>query len=281
MHRFYHNHIGVYNIGVAFLVVTAFQFGIAAPLFEKRHINVNHQTFPWLSFGILTGIGGIAMFLAMPRPLRLISFILSVIVLGILVGMGLLLSKSTGLKTLVINDVSVGSHLQPLMQILGRATLIGAGLGTVILLAIRFLLVFILSEIRLRFAAEAGLETWRRVVIAFDSAVLEEITFRLFLFSSLVWIVSKIWRIQELPNPEILWAINVLIAIGFGMTHLPQWSEITPLTPLVIVSVVFLNSVGGLTFGYLNFAYGLEAAIVAHFAADIALHVIGPGLLQA
>jgi hypothetical protein len=148
-------------------------------------------------------------------------------------------------------------------------------------LTIRFLLLSILPEIRLRFTAEASLETWKRVVIAFDSAVLEEIIFRLFLLSSLVWIVSKIWQIQKPPNLEIFWVINAVIAIGFGIAHLPQWSAITPLTPLVILIVVFLNSVGGLTFGYLFYANGLEAAIMAHFVADIMLHVVGLSFLQA
>ncbi len=241
---------------------------------------MNRQTYPWTSLCILTGIGSIALFLALPRPLKLTSFSISVAVLGIIAGVGLFLSKNTGMKTLVINRDSFGSNLRQLLQILGRATLLGVGLGTVILVAIRLLLLTILPEIRLRFTAEAGLETWKRVVIAFDSAVLEEIIFRLFLFSSLVWVVSKIWQIQKPPNSEILWAINVLIAIGFGMAHLPQWSAITSLTPLVILIVVFLNSIGGLVFGYLYFTNGLEAAMVAHFVADIVLHVVGLGSLQ-
>jgi hypothetical protein len=194
--------------------------------------------------------------------------------------MGLFLSRSVGLKTLIFNSNPFGENLQQLLLWLGRAVLIGVGLGTVILVAIRFLSLSILPEIRLRFTAESSLETWKRVVIAFDSAVLEEIIFRLLLLSSLVWIVSKIWQIQKPPNLEIFWVFNAIIAIGFGIAHLPQWSAITPLTPLVILIVVFLNSIGGLTFGYLFYANGLEAAIVAHFFADIMLHVVGLSFLQ-
>jgi hypothetical protein len=241
---------------------------------------MNHETYPWASFGILITIGSAALFLAFPRPLKFTLFFVSVAVLGMIVGTGLFLSKTTGLKTLVLNSDPFGSNLQQLTQILGQATFIGIGLGTVILVVIRFLLLSILPEIRLRFTAESSLETWKRVVIAFDSAVLEEIIFRFFLISSLVWIASKIWQIQKPPNPELFWVINALIAIGFGIAHLPQWSAITPLTPLVIMIVVFLNSIGGLTFGYLFYANGLEAAIVAHFAADIMLHVVGLRFLQ-
>jgi hypothetical protein len=241
---------------------------------------MNHQAYSWTSFGIITGLGCIALFLALPRPLKPGYFILSVSVLGIIVGTGLFLSRSVGLKILVFSSEPFGDNLQQLLQILGQATLIGVGLGTVILVVIRFLLLSIVPEIRLRFAAESSLETWKRVVIAFDSAVLEEIIFRLFLLSLLVWIVSKIWQIQKPPTPGIFWIINLLIAIGFGIAHLPQWSAITPLTPLVILTIVLLNSIGGLTFGHLFYTNGLEGAIVAHFVADIMLHVVGLSFLQ-
>jgi membrane protease YdiL (CAAX protease family) len=63
------------------------------------------------------------------------------------------------------------------------------------------------------------------------------------------------------------------------LAHLPRWYAIATLTPLIVATVVFLNSIGGLTFGYLYWRKGLEAAMTAHFAADIVLHVFGPGLL--
>jgi len=226
---------------------------------------MNLQSSPWTSFGILSGIGCIALFLALPRPLKPGYFIISLAVLGVIVGTGLFFSRSVSLKTFVFSGDPLGDNLQQRLQILGRASLIGVGLGTVILIVIRFVLLSILPEIRLRFTAESSLE---------------EIIFRLFLLSSLVWIVSKIWQLQKPPTPEIFWAINALIAIGFGIAHLPQWSAITPLTPLVILIVVFLNSFGGVTFGYLFYANGLEAAIVAHFAADVMLHVVGLSFLQ-
>jgi hypothetical protein len=238
---------------------------------------MNHQTFPWVSSSVLIGLGSIALFLALPRPLELIYFFISAVILVVIVVMGIFFSINTGLKGLASKTDSFGwNRLQPL----GQAALVGIGLGTVILATIRFLLLSALPEIRLRFTAEASLEPWKRVVIAFDSAVLEEIIFRLFLFSSLVWVISKIWRLQKPPSGTTFWVINALLAIGFGLAHLPQWFAITTLTPLAILFVVFLNSIGGLTFGYLYYVNGLEAAILAHFVADIVLHVVGLSLLQ-
>jgi membrane protease YdiL (CAAX protease family) len=38
---------------------------------------------------------------------------------------------------------------------------------------------------------------------------------------------------------------------------------------------MLLNSIGGLVFGWLYWRQGLLAAMVAHFSADVVLHVIG------
>jgi|GEM_PF-1381556 len=239
-----------------------------------------NQTYPWVSFSILMALGSLTLFLALPRPLKVVSFLVSLAVLGVIVGVGLLLSKSSGLNAFSIIGDASGGDVPQLTRSFFRAALVGLGLGTILLLAIRFLLPSVLPEIQARFTAEASVAVWKRFVIAFDSAVLEEIVFRLVLFSGLVWLVGKTLPTQSPPNAGTLWMLNALIAIGFGLAHLPQWSTITPLTPLVVLSVVFLNSLGGLTFGWLYFTDGLASAMLAHFAADVVLHVIGPGFLQ-
>ena len=49
-----------------------------------------------------------------------------------------------------------------------------------------------------------------------------------------------------------------------------------PLTPVVIVAVISLNTGAGLVFGYLTWRRGLEAAMIAHFCSDVILHLVGP-----
>jgi len=60
----------------------------------------------------------------------------------------------------------------------------------------------------------------------------------------------------------------------FGLGHLPATANILPLTPLVITRAVVLNGVGGVIFGWLYWKRGLESAMVAHFSADLILHVL-------
>ena len=45
---------------------------------------------------------------------------------------------------------------------------------------------------------------------------------------------------------------------------------------MLVIRAIMLNGVAGIAFGWLFWQYGLEAAIGAHFTADILLHVLGP-----
>jgi len=60
-----------------------------------------------------------------------------------------------------------------------------------------------------------------------------------------VWLVGKVGPARaDSPNLGRLWIIKAVIAIGFGLAHLPNWSTMTTLTPLVVGVVVLLNSEG-------------------------------------
>ncbi len=62
----------------------------------------------------------------------------------------------------------------------------------------------------------------------------------------------------------------------FGLGHLPATAALLPLTPRVVARAVVLNGVAAGPFGWLFRRDGIEAAMVAHFAAHILLHVIVP-----
>ena len=48
------------------------------------------------------------------------------------------------------------------------------------------------------------------------------------------------------------------------------------MTPLLIARALVLNGIGGIVFGWLYWKRGLLAAMLAHFSADIVLHVAAP-----
>lgn len=77
------------------------------------------------------------------------------------------------------------------------------------------------------------------------------------------------------PNIRILWTANIIAAVIFGLGHLPATKGMgLPLNSFAITRAIVLNGVAGLVFGWLYWTRGLESSMIAHFSADIALHVL-------
>ena len=65
-----------------------------------------------------------------------------------------------------------------------------------------------------------------------------------------------------------------LAALLFGAGHLPTAFAIGMAhAPFAIARIVLLNALVGLVTGTLFWKYGLEHAMLAHFCADLVLHV--------
>src|SRR5262249_15142134 len=77
------------------------------------------------------------------------------------------------------------------------------------------------------------------------------------------------------------WTANLLAALLFGLGHLPATASLLPLTPLVVTRALILNGLIGLPLGWLFWKRGLESAMLAHGAADIALNVVRPAVAGA
>ena len=123
---------------------------------------------------------------------------------------------------------------------------------------------------------------WQGVLVSFSAGVNEEVMFRLFGVTLLAWVGSLVFHDREgRPTLAVLWIASILIAVLFGLAHLPMTIALgLPFTPLVIVRAVVLNGIGGVLLGWLYWTRGLESAMVAHFSADIVLHVILVLILQ-
>ena len=116
---------------------------------------------------------------------------------------------------------------------------------------------------------------WAGLLASFYGGINEEIMLRLGLMTLFAWIAGRIRSTNAgHTTPAGMWVAILLAALLFGAGHLPAAMGITTLTPLLAVLIVFLNSVGGVIFGWLFWKRGLEAAIIAHFCADIVLHVL-------
>ena len=128
---------------------------------------------------------------------------------------------------------------------------------------------------------EISISAWKAFLASFYGGIAEEVLLRLFLVSLFVWISFKIKKTKDgLPTNSGIWLSIVLSAVIFGLGHLPATSQILPLTGFVITRAIVLNGIGGIIFGWLYWKKGLESAMIAHFSADIVLHVITPIIVK-
>ena len=76
------------------------------------------------------------------------------------------------------------------------------------------------------------------------------------------------------------WVANIIVAILFGLGHLPSAAMVMHITPTVVVLALALNGIAAIAFGYLYWKRGLEAAMIAHFCADFVIYVVGVAFLR-
>jgi hypothetical protein len=123
---------------------------------------------------------------------------------------------------------------------------------------------------------------WQALLGSFYGGIDEEILLRLGLLSLLALALRTLVRTfgadrDVMLSTGVFWTANLVAALLFGLGHVPAVAQLAPLTMAVIVRTIALNGIAGLVFGALYRRYGLEWAMVAHFTADIVLHVVAAG----
>lgn len=109
---------------------------------------------------------------------------------------------------------------------------------------------------------------------SFYGGIVEELQLRLFLMTLVVWLAAMLRK--AMPSPRVYWIAIAIAALLFGAGHLPAAHHVWGLDMVVVVRTVLLNSLAGLAFGWLYWKRGLEMAVLAHFCADLVLHVLTP-----
>ncbi|MFT3756247.1 MAG: CPBP family intramembrane metalloprotease [Pseudoxanthomonas sp.] len=122
--------------------------------------------------------------------------------------------------------------------------------------------------------AGAGQSALNGLLASFYGGIAEELQLRLFLMTLLVWTVAMLKKAK--PAPRVYWIALVIAAVLFGIGHLPTANHVWGLDAIVVSRTVLLNAIAGMVCGWLYWKRGLEMAIVAHFSADIVLHVLLP-----
>jgi membrane protease YdiL (CAAX protease family) len=222
--------------------------------------------------------------LPIPLPVLLpIQWVQTTIIYGVVAALGLFIAGRVGLGLPFLQSWLAG---RPEWARVRKFALPAVIAGVLAGIAILVLDVFVfgppleteLKQLNINLPAGVSPPAWQGFLASFYGGITEEILLRLFVLSLFVWLGRRVSRTPDgRPTLLVFWIANVLAAILFGLGHLPATAAIgLPMDGLIVTRAVVLNGLGGLVFGWFYWAFGLEAAMTAHFSADIVLHVIVP-----
>ena len=125
--------------------------------------------------------------------------------------------------------------------------------------------------------APTGLQqpaAWKGLLASSYGGIVEEILVRVFVMGGVAWLLARVTGGK--PRPWVMVSAIVIAALLFGVGHLPMAAQLVPLTTAIVAKVIVYNALGGLVFGWLYWKRGLEHAMLAHFCADLVVHVVAP-----
>jgi membrane protease YdiL (CAAX protease family) len=152
-----------------------------------------------------------------------------------------------------------------------------AGAGSALAIAALDYTLFASVRKKMQEAVPHRPEAWRGLLAVPYGAVAEEVLLRLCVQTLCTAGLRRVRGETARPPPgATMWPAIAISTLLFGAGHLPAASRITPLTPALVARTLLLNGMAGAVCGYLYWKRGLEAAMIAHGAADVVMHVGGP-----
>lgn len=206
----------------------------------------------------------------LPLPaLVVVSIIQTAILLAVVIYLGLRASRAVGLGAPYLEARLKGEKKEGF----GRVAKFSIAIGFVVSVLIAVADKLFASAITIG-GADGAIPLSYRLLASLYGGIVEELLLRLFLMAGIAWLITKISKREA--GAGTMWAAIAVSTLVFGLGHLPATAALVPLTPLVVVRAIVLNGIGGIAFGWLYWKRGLEAAIVAHFSADIFIHALLP-----
>jgi membrane protease YdiL (CAAX protease family) len=116
---------------------------------------------------------------------------------------------------------------------------------------------------------------WTGLLASVGAGIQEELWMRLGMMTFLVWLRTRIVR-RTPPRSAVVWTANAFAALLFGALHVPQALVLVGPSAIVVAFTLIGNGVPGMVFGWLYWPFGMIAAMVCHFSADLLLKAILP-----
>ncbi|MFC8689448.1 type II CAAX prenyl endopeptidase Rce1 family protein [Brevibacillus porteri] len=196
-----------------------------------------------------------------------IMIIQSCVFLALATAIGLWLMPSTGLRLWILDHWVSGAEL-PFS--IWSFWVVSMGTGIAVGLFVKWVdRYFFQPHMTTIMGTEPISSRFFGLLSSFYGGVCEEVLMRLGVMTVVVFLAQKLgWMGIS------YWLGICVAAIVFAVSHLPTNYMTYGKGKVVTVWTLLLNGILGILFGFLYWRYGLEAAIISHFSADIVLHVI-------
>lgn len=210
-------------------------------------------------------------------PIVIIGLLVQIGISYLLVRLGLAAATRTGLAWPPLRGWRTGSdndttHDTTSMR---ASVLLAAGAGAlcaILLMALGWLMP---DPEMTREVAQPG---WVVALLASIGAGLnEEVLLRVFAMSVIVLAVSRLAPAALSRNAHV-WTGIIGATLLFGAMHLPQAASFARLDLAMVSTVLGLNGLAGVLFGWLYWKHGIIAAMASHIALDVVLKVIAPAV---
>lgn len=226
----------------------------------------------------LTGASGTPGAAPSPGTIALLGFAQNAVLSAVVVIIGLLAARSIGLGAPFVSMALGGpapSH--PLGSLIRSSVVIGGSIGAA-MVALDLVLLPHFPPL-LELARKTSL--WENFTASFYGGINEELLTRLFGLSVIAWILSRVFQSgADRPTALVFWSANIGMAVLFSLGHLPAGKAVLGrITPLFVGRTLLLNAPLAIFCGRQFWLYGIEAAVLTHFTADIVYHVGGTALL--
>jgi hypothetical protein len=202
-----------------------------------------------------------------------LSLINPTLLLAISAAVGARLAPKLGFASLIAGESGEHNATAPLGAVAGRAVVLGLLAGGLIV-ALDGLFRPYLSPAWHEAAAKVAQPGSVGSLVSglLYGGITEEILLRWGVLSFLAW---ALWRLVQRgaarPSPLVVWSALALAALLFGLGHLPAVAALSPLDGPLVMRTIVLNALPGLCFGWLFVRHHLEAAMLAHASAHVAM----------
>lgn len=231
-------------------------------------------TIDLLASGSFGDVPDVSLALIIP-----LSIIQNGVLLSVAILIGMIVSERIGLGMPLIRAWVNGVRPENAKDVVLPGIILGAVVG-VVLVALEAL--FFLRHLPAAMIRLFEIPLWKRLLAGvLYGGITEELLMRLFLLSVTAWLIGRLWRTRDgMPTSGAFWIAIFVVAVLFGLGHLPATSAITPITPLLLARALLLNGIAGVAFGYLYWKRGLEAAMLGHASAHLVMQIPGVMLIK-